>query len=540
MKKIIFIIAILLITVLGVAWLYFKNLSPESKGSGKILSMIPDDAAMVFEYKNEKSFYEIFSEFTLFKIVIGENNFHRLQNLKDVFINDPQIAASLDKSNLFFSLHTVVANQADFLMVAALSPVYNQENSPADFVKSMGNKYTIKSSVFNKQEILNLSLKNNVSFNFVIYQSVLIGSFDESLLKRTIVNLESKAKTPKNFFETETPRNKNSIANLFINFAKLPLLLNNFSRYKNPVNTSCLKNFNAFASLNINYQSDAFMFSGVTVPDTVESQYANLFLHQEPGKLSLNAMLPIDAASYCMFYVSKPKRFMHDLHQQYKQQNNYLNLKDEIETISKKHSVNVEAEFSNIFGNEFGVAELTSGEKMGFIKTVNAQRISFLLSVISTEVEPNIRRFDDSNVLYYFLGEPFKDFRKPYFSIVNNCLVISNSAQAIRGFLQNYDRQNLLSLSENYTHFQQFLSNQGNIFYFLHNKNSKSIIERFLSSDANQAFKSKNFQYQNIYGLSIQFSANRNKFYTNLYMNIPDNPKKLPAQPDSLYMDYLK
>jgi hypothetical protein len=539
MRKIIFIIAILLIAVSSVTWLYFKNLSPESNGSSKMLNMIPDDAALVFEYKNEDSFYQIFKEFTLFKGLIGENSFDRLKDLKDVFITDPQIASCLDKSNLYFSLHTIAANHADFLMAAALSPLFTKDNSPSDLIKKLGDKYALKSTSYNKQEVFNIKLKKDVSYNFIIYKSVLIGSFDISLLKRAIVYMDEKSKMSSNIYDTETPRNKNAIANLFINFSKLPDFLNSFSRYKNPPNTSCLKNFKAFASLNINFQSDAFMFSGITIPDTVETQYANLFLHQEPGKLTLNTMFPIDVASYCTFYVSNPQKFRQDLHQQFKQQNTFVKIRNQIKTISNKHSINLEEGLSNIFGNEFGIAELASGEKLGFIKTVNAQRLTFLLSIISTEVEPNIHHFDDENIMYFFVGEPFKNFGKSYFSVVNNYLIISTSASALKGYMQNYQQQKLLNLNEKYLQFQQYLSNQGNIFYVFHNRNSKSIIKRFLSVDAYRAFDSKDFQYQKIYGLSIQFSADKNKFYTNLYMNVPENQINSSELTDSVYIDSL-
>jgi hypothetical protein len=60
-----------------------------------------------------------------------------------------------------------------------------------------------------------------------------------------------------------------------------------------------------------------------------------------------------------------------------------------------------------------------------------------------------------------------------------------------------------------------------------------------LSKDANRAFQSKDFLFQKVYGLSIQFSADKNKFYTNLYMNIPDNKNKASVLADSDYMDSL-
>ena len=539
MKKILIVIALLLIAVSSVTWLYFKNLTSETNCSANILKLIPDDAAFVFEYKNEDSFYEIFKNFTLFKDILGANSFEQLSSLKTNFINDPQLSGSLDKSKLYLSIHKTSKNQADFLIVAPLSKTYFKDISLTDFIQIFSKKFVVKTEKYDKEEIYKVLLKDNQSFKFIIHNSVLIGSYDLSLIKRSINQFTNAAKDAKNPSEIETPRNQNSIANLFINFSKLPDLLTNFSKCEKPENLSCLKNFKASAILNINYQSDAFMFSGITILDTINQQYANLFLKQQPGKLTLDKIVPIDGASYCSYYVSQTKKFQQDLRKIFKQQNVYQKLKNQMETISKKHSINIEKEFSQVLGNEFGVVQLASGEKVGMVNTVNSGRAAFLLSTISSEIQTRIRRFDDSNLLYYFFGEPFLNFERPYFATFDNYLIVSNSQPALKFFLTNYEQQKLLSQSEKYIHFQQYLSNLGNIFYFLHNKNATSIIKTFLSNQTNILLEGKGFQYQNIYGLSIQFSADKNKFYTNLYINIPDNKITPSVLEDSLYMDSL-
>ncbi len=538
MRKIIFLITVLLLTVGGVTWLYFKNLSAANNKSAKIFNLIPNNAAFVFEFKNEASFYRIFKNFTLFKDVLGDTCFKQLSQLETVFVNNPPIAEGLNKSEIYFSLHATTPNKANFLVLAPLSQTFLNDNSTNDFIDLLNKNYAIKNSKHSKQTVYSITLNNKI-FNFLIFQNVLIGSFNFALLQNCIFYIENNSKTETLVFESETQRSKNSIANLFINFTKLPDFLNNFSRCKNPENTAGLKSFNAYASLNINYQSNAFMFSGITLTDTTTKQYANLFLNQEPGILNLTSVLPIDAASYCAYYTSNPKKFQNNLQQYFKQQNVYQKLKNQINSISKKHEINIEKEFANVLGNDFGLVQLASGDKVGLISTNNTQRLSFLLSTISTQTNTNVGRFDDSNLLYYFFGDPFKVFGRPYFAMVNNYLAVCNSQLALQNFVQHYNQQKLLNFSDKYRLFQQYLSNKGNIFYFYHNKNAKAIVKSYLSNQAHQAFKGNLFNYQNIYGLSIQFSADKNKFYTNLYMNMLQKNLQSGSLSDSLFLDSL-
>ena len=62
MKKISIIIGLLFLSVGAVTWLYFKNLSGGNYTNENVFKVIPKDAAIVFEYKNEASFYEIFKD----------------------------------------------------------------------------------------------------------------------------------------------------------------------------------------------------------------------------------------------------------------------------------------------------------------------------------------------------------------------------------------------------------------------------------------------------------------------------------------------
>jgi hypothetical protein len=56
MRKQIVITLILLAATAYVTVVYFKNLSPPGKNAALLMSAIPDDAAVVFEFGNDDSF----------------------------------------------------------------------------------------------------------------------------------------------------------------------------------------------------------------------------------------------------------------------------------------------------------------------------------------------------------------------------------------------------------------------------------------------------------------------------------------------------
>lgn len=537
MRKIIITICLLILGIIAVTWLYFKNLSGAENSSERAFNVIPDNASLVFEYKNEVSFYDIFKDFDLFKDILGDKNIMHLNALKKVFIDDQSIAPALHKSDLFFSLHQSPKSTAEILFVAPFSKDYNF--SEADFLKTLTSKYKITKDAEQKIETYQIAFSNHENFYFIVHHHLIIGSFEESLVK-TSRDLMLSGKE-ENHFRTDfnNPRNRNSIANLYINFSKIPGLINNFSSRKNPVETFALKAIDACATLNINYQNNAFMFSGITEVNPKAKDYFNLFLTQKPGNTTLKNIVPYDAANYSFFYVSDFKKFRKGLDELFAKRNESAKLKTQLDNITKKHSINIEEELLPVIGPEFGVLQLASGDKIGIIKSNNINRLSFLMSTISSSISDDIRHLDDSYLFYYFMGDPFNFFRRPYYTVVENHLIIANNTIALKHFLQNYNSQNFLSRTDKNLDFQQYLSNQGNIFYFIHNSNSKAILRSFLNNSAYNAFKSDSFNWSDIYGLAIQFSADKDRFFTNLYMNKSPEQEDLLPKVDSVLLDSL-
>ncbi|MRX48301.1 hypothetical protein [Pedobacter puniceum] len=536
MRKIIITISLLIIAVFAAVWLYFSNISSFESTTEKAFNTIPADASLIFEYKNETSYYDIFKDFTLFKDVLGTDISNHLTALKNTFIDEADFNDALFSSELYFSIHQIGKNQADVLIIAPLNN--KQLKSSEESLNSLKQKFKIEEKQLDKNKLYTLTFNNQSKFYFTLVQTVWIGSFNENLIQKAL--LESSNKKQK-FFKGESfssVRNKNAIANLYINYQNLASFLAGFSKKDKPAETENLKTFPAFSSLNINYQKNAFMFSGITELEQ-KGSFAALFLNQQPGKCSLLDLVPFDAASYLFYLVSNQEAFQKDLNALLEKRKESDKRKSQLQNISQRHSINIEKEFPLVLGKEFGCIQVASGNKIGIIKTTNTGRLSFILSTISTAVNSKISRFDDSDLLYYHLGDPFKGFRRPYYAIIENHLLVSNNVQALNGFLKDYEEQDFLNRTDKNLHFQQYLSNQGNIFYFLHNSNAKAIIKSYLSSKASKKFKSDDFGWKNIYGVSMQFSADKNKFFTNLYMSKVPELEDLNPKADSLLIDSL-
>jgi len=527
MRKIIVIISLLFAGIIAVTWLYFKNLNEVTDSSEKIFMMIPQDASLIFEYKNEDSFYNLFKDFDLFKELLGTEHDDHLKALKQVFVEDFSPNTSSKESSVFFSIHAAKKNETSLLMVAALT---KENKNESDLIEHLKSKYKITSSKSDQTAIYQIEFSNKSKFQFFFYKEVLVGSFDADLLQKSIQLTANKVIERDLRIDFKSPRLKKSLANLYINFNKVPDFLNNFSGRKNPQETFYLKNIKATATLNLNYQNNAFMFSGITIPAVEAQNYFNLFLTQQPGKSTLIDIIPYDVSNYTFYYLSDYQKFNTDLRNLHIYQKEWDKLEKQLKYITAKHAINLDKELIPVLGKEFGSFQLASGDRLGIVKASNTNRLGFLLSTISSPVSENIRHFDDSYLMQTYFGDALKEFKRPYYAIIENHLIVTNNTTALSRFLNNYSKQNFLNRTDKNLNFQQYLSNQGNIFYFIHNGNSKAVIRSFLSNQAYKRYRGKNFNWTDIYGFAIQFSADKNKYFTNLYMNkMPKEENLLPS-----------
>jgi hypothetical protein len=124
---------------------------------------------------------------------------------------------------------------------------------------------------------------------------------------------------------------------------------------------------------------------------------------------------------------------------------------------------------------------------------------------------------DYSNVFYYFYGDPLKDFARPFFAVVDNYLIASNSAIAVNQFYNDYVKGEFLVTDSAFVNFNQYLANESTIFYFVHNKNSNLWRKRFLKKVHSSAWSNRASKINDFYGFSWQWNADKDHFFTNFY-----------------------
>ncbi|WP_207427369.1 hypothetical protein [Pedobacter sp. SYSU D00535] len=520
MRKAIILTLVLFGVVVAMAVMYFSEISAKANNLEKVLKQVPADAALVLNFSNDESFYDIFKDYELFDAIIGESRAGEIQQLQELILRQPDLRELSGDNQIFVSFHPNEADSVDLLFSMNLKG----EQSPAEIQELLKE---LKGVRLAKEDAGFFSLQLGTvdkKFYFFVNKGVALGSYSKELLQESL-NQEGK-KLEADFIgeiNKTVSRNQNSPVNLFVNHATLSDFASSFTRGKPVGNSSLLLKLKGISSLNMNFKSDALMFSGISTVDTSSLNYMNLYLNQQPVKNDIKNLVPDDASNFIAFGFSDQNRFQNSLRSYLNKKKDLSKLQSQLTSIKSKDGVDLEKDLKPLLGNEFIVVERADREKFAIIKLKNGRSVNFTLQLISTSLGSSMSQLNHSNIFYYYFGDPLKAFSRPFFAVRDNYLILSASPGVVQSYLSDYEKQRFLIKTPEFAQYNQLVANKSNILYFINTKNSKKAFAANLKPAYSKLFSDKNYKLQNFYGLSYQWSADGDHFFSNLYLNYKPN-----------------
>lgn len=504
MRKIIILLILLTLGVASMTYLYFSNLNRENTASDNGLNILSANAPIIFAFENDKTFYDILSGQQIIGHILGPEKSRLLSLLRENVIQHHKINQIIDGEKIIIGFLPGKANHVDFVLATQTK----LKQIDLSLLKQL------KATVNQEKNIYEVkfgdSAKCYLSFNG---QSILLSNNAESL------NKLSAFKNEKNDFASYIKQNsriKNTLANIYINYQHLPILLKNILNTNLTGELSIFNKQNAYAALSYNFSSDKFLLNGYTNLQEKQS-YLSLFVGQKEQKINIDQFLPEQTANYTFFAITDYKKWSEDLKTQQKEQKEYAKIEQQHKAINEKYRVDIAQTFPQYFNEQLAVFQLKSGEKLGIIEIKNGDKLGQLLLDLSSEYAPDIRIFKESAILYHFFGEPFKKFERPFYTIIDNHFVMANYASSIQVFLNSYKNDELLIKTDDYAYFKDQTSSTATVAFYINHKNSNNILGRNLKPTYYKQYKATN-GLKNYNAFGYQLSADNGKFLSNILL----------------------
>ncbi len=508
MRKIYFTLILLMLGVAGMAYLYFSNLNKESIANDTSLNTVSAVAPIIFTFENDKGFYDILSKQSITDEILGTEKSQLLKILRESIAKNPNLNSLIEEQKIIIGFLPNTANGVDFILSTQTkkkkfdATTFDKINA---IVTTAGNLQHIK---FGDTAEFYATFSN---------QSIFLSNNREILTKIDHKKVENNDFA--GYIKQNNRLNKNTLANVYIDFGNLPSLLKNILNTNLTGELSVFNKQNAYASLSYNFGSDKLLLNGYTELKDAQS-YFNLFIDQKEQKINIDQFFPEQTANYTLFTIDDYEKWSKALKNFQKGKGEDAKIEKQHQNINEKYRIDINQTFPKFFGKQLAVLQLKSGEKLGIIEIKNGDKLEQLLldlSSLTNEHVADIKIFKEANLLYNFFGEPFKKFERPFYTIIDNHFVVANYASTIQVFLNSYKNDHLLTSTDSYTYFKDQTSSSATIAFYINNKNSNDIFGRNLKAPFYKQYKSeKGVKDYNAFG--YQLSADNGKFMSNVLL----------------------
>ncbi|MGY3052205.1 hypothetical protein ACVWYG_000392 [Pedobacter sp. UYEF25] len=518
MKKIGFTIIVLALSVFYLAYTYFSRLDTENNAKDFALQTASTDAAMVFAFQNDNSFYDIMNGQILLQQVLGVEKMNLLNALANKVRGDGLLHKVLENQTVYISLLPDSNKTINFLYTLQLT---DQKNLKAfsDYLKIKIDKNSVGQSAV-------LKLNDSASVFVNIKNDVVTASNSAQLLAQA--NQNRKANGFTNYIKSANTMNKNVLAQLYLNFNNAPSLLKVIIAGKVNGALSVLNKQRSYAILNYNYSKEYILFNGNT--DVVDADnYLNLFSDCTPQTISIASILPENTANYAIYATDDYAKWLIKLKKLQQKTNQEKQVEKMIAAVNQDYHTDLAKIFSTFVGNQFVTFQLSTSEDLAAFSLHNGDKFDQLLLEASSAYSPGIRIFKTPGIVTGFFGAPFENFSRPYFTVIDNYLVVANNASTVQSFLNSYKQNRFLSKTPEYLAALNQLTSTCNISYYINPENSKAVFRHnillpyYKHLRADSGLRSFDTFY-------YQMSADKHRFLTNLLLNKYEKP----TVPDSL------
>ncbi len=476
MKKKYLLYAIPLVLLCSI-WVYFQF------NQSKVLSgfkLIPDNALYVLETKDPISNWTAFSQTEIWQIL----KYHPVMadltddaDYLDTLISDNRkIFEWFDNTSLLISAHNTSAKDYDFLFVVGVSPKAKKS------LLLPGLKQVLKSSGFTTSElaietetVLKAADNSGESIFFAHVDNQLLCSYSKSILSQSLhtrVSNQSVEATIQ-FESTFQSVSKNGLCRFYLPFNQIQNLLNCYFEDDLSGLTTITKQLQS-SSFDFTVDSDYWQVQGYTAIDSAQSSYVKAFTQSGESINEVGTVLSNRTAWSMSLNFESFVSLKSNLDLYLKQESSYAQYTKQISQLETLLGVSVERYLLDWIGNEISIAQLRKNldynkkeNAVVLIKTkditVAKERLHFVSEQVKKRTPALFKQIDYRNYRIEYLeikgffkllfGNKFNTITKPYYTILKDYVVFSNSPYTLIGLIEDYENQRCLETTTNYQNY---------------------------------------------------------------------------------------
>ncbi len=484
-----------LVAVIGTGgyWTYLKyGVKHETRAA---MSVIPEDAIFIVETNDLSKAWTEISNSKVWNFLIQNAYFEDINEdiemLNTYLKNNAAAGLALQNRELMLSAHMISGKDWDMLYVVDLKDVASTLLDQG-LKKALGfvEGYKVDERDYKGNKIVELSSETDPSdiVFITVSDNLLIASFTGSLIEKAI-DEKANDKWAKNTLLTEVTQNLGGkkLFRFYFNYAQL----DNFSKAymtEDSESLNMLANSLAFSALNINLENEMLRFEGYTNIDSIGS-YVRALANVKPGKMGAWKIMSDQTSMYMSMGFENYMDFYNNLTEQFAAGNaeDMEDIEGYVRTTEKLLKISFQDDFFSWIGNEIAFIKLNPGRDTRMedvvvafhAKDINDAKagMGHIMKMIKKRTPTKFTSETYKNFELYqlerrdffkmFFGKMFKSLEKPYFTYIEDYMVMSNSLKTLKNIVDDYTTGSTLARRSKFVDFKDEFSNKSNLTVFI-------------------------------------------------------------------------
>ncbi|MFO8235185.1 MAG: toxin-antitoxin system YwqK family antitoxin, partial [Bacteroidales bacterium] len=483
---------IILALALAIA-LYLLFLRPEK---APLFEYVPESAFLMFYTDDFKETWEDFRETDTWTITSKQtfldSSLKRISSLDSTIRKNKFINKILSDHSLLISLHPIEKEglrPVFYLDLMELSKLrFSYDLFERKYLKESGFETRNKFSV-DGEDVYEIT-KNDSRFFICILDNVLFMSTRRELVTEVIEGEENQWVKEESFIKLDNEYRKHRDIQLYINFSQINSVLE--TSELDPENYKLWVNPLQYGVYNIEIEDDFIQFTGGISAVPHSHGYLNAFCGVDIGRSDAFEIISKDIATYNAYNFNRFNNFNENFKAELaaiddEAYSQYIETFDQIE---KKFDIDIQEHVFNWIGKEIVLGKLkptigVSGMNDFFlaIRASNINTARTMLDIIIQKVSDKsplkireksyrghkIKYLDIKNFFKLFAGNLFEEMDRPYFAIIDDYVVFSNSVENLTTLLDHASEKKTLEYDKSFREVYKNFKNKGNVQFFLSN-----------------------------------------------------------------------
>ena len=517
--------------------------------------LIPEDAIFFMELDEPVDNLETLSKSEIWDHLQTNEAIRELSakvnGLDSVFQSQNSLFELIGDRDVIISAHMIKSDDYGFLYVVDLDKLSRLGIIKNNINQLINDDFKVTKRTYKEVEITEIKDQSTYETLYLAaIENQLIASYYGKLVEKSINAFpQPKIGTDLQFLELQQKLKKDGLFRLYLNHKQLENYYTVFSNESSDMITK-LQDYGNYSGFIFDEDDDRLLTAtGFTAGNSVMQSLALALDNSGTGSVDAITILPQQTAFYLSFGFDDFNSFHDSFYDLLEEQQPDLVKKyhDEKKNLEQSIDINLEDDFYSWVDDEIAFAmvaehsrskanhkELNTQEGIAVVfKTKDVddskKKLKFIESQIRKKTPVKFKSVNYKNYEISYLdikgffrliaGSLFDQIEKPYYTIIDEFVVFSNSPKTLKVFIDDYENEQTLIYDDYYRAFLNEFSNSSNLFLYVNTNELATAGTQFLNAESRKLITQNQDFYSQFTQLGMEFKASDDLFKTKTVMH---------------------